>query len=402
MISIDAKDQGNHIDLRLQQSPFFPRIKDLNFSEQWTEWNGYQTPTYFLDAYVEYYATRNTCGVFDVSPMKKYIIEGPDAEAMMNRLTVRDVRKQKVGRVTYTVWCTDEGRIIDDGTLFRLEDNKFMLCAADPNLDWLLLGAIGMDVNVYENTEDYAALALQGPTSCALLKAMGFTGVENAKPFDIVYFDFEGTELMISRTGFTGDLGYELWIDPTKALAFWDKLFSVGYEYGIRAMGDESLNMARIEAGLLAPAVEFNSALHTVEFRHDQTPFELGLDWMVNFKKPAFSGREALLKEKENGPKYKLVKLDFEGQKSAEGSILYSDRKCTKEIGYVTSGMWSSVVKASIGYGFVKAEYADGPMFAEIYYQKELRWYQKVVEGRKQDKPFWWPDRAKMTPPMDT
>lgn len=271
MITIDAKDQGKHIDLRLQQSPFFERIKALNFSEQWTEWNGYQTPTYFLDAYVEYYATRNTCGVFDVSPMKKYIVEGPEAEAMMNRLTVRDVSKQKVGRVTYTVWCTDEGRIIDDGTLFRLEEDKFMLCAADPNLDWLLLGAIGMDVNVYENTEDYAALALQGPTSCALLKAMGFTGVENAKPFDIVYFDFEGTELMISRTGFTGDLGYELWIDPTKALAFWDKLFSIGYEYGIRAMGDESLNMARIEAGLLAPLVEFNSGLHTVEFRHDQT-----------------------------------------------------------------------------------------------------------------------------------
>jgi len=402
MLTIDAKDQGNHIDMRLQHSPFFPRIEALNFSEQWTNWNGFKTPTYFIDSYVEYYATRNTCSVFDISPMKKYIIEGKDAEVMLNRLTVRDVTKQKVGRVTYTIWCTDEGRVIDDGTLFRLEDNKFMLCVADPNLDWLLLGAIGMDVNIYENTDDLAALALQGPTSCALLKALGLTGVENGKPFDIMYFDFNGAELMISRTGFTGDLGYELWIDPSHALALWDQLFDTGYKYGIRAMGDESLNMARIEAGLLAPAVEFHSALHTVNFRHDQTPFELGLDWMVNFKKPAFSGREALLKLQEQGPEWKLIKLDFEGQKSAEGSILYADKARTKEIGYVTSGMWSSVVKASIGYGFVKAKYADGPIFAEIYYQKEMRWYQKVVEGRKHEGPFWWPDRARMTPPMDT
>jgi aminomethyltransferase len=281
---------------RLKRTPFYPRAKELNIRDSWAAWNGYKFANCYYDGEYEYFCVRNTCATYDICPMQKYEIKGRDAEAMLNRMVTRDVAKINLNRVAYCVWCTDEGRMIDDGTIFKLSDDKFMLTCGSSCTAWLRQSAFGFaDVTVSDVTDDFAALALQGPTSCATLKKMGLEGIETAKPFDIQYFPFHGDTLMVSRTGFTGDLGYELWIPRDLAIEMWDELYAAGEDYGIQPFGETATNMARLEAGFIMPALEFNEALKTVHFEHDQTPFELSLGWLVDFDKPHHSGRRALL-----------------------------------------------------------------------------------------------------------
>ena len=387
---------------RLKRTHFYPRAKLLNIRDSWAAWNGYKFAECYYDAEYEYFCVRNTCATYDICPMQKYEIKGRDAEAMLNRMVTRDVAKIDIHRVAYCVWCTDEGRMIDDGTIFKVSDDHFMLTCGSPCTAWLEKSAFGFDdVTVTDVTDDFAALSLQGPTSCVTLRKMGLNGIENAKPFDIMHFPFHGDTLMVSRTGFTGDLGYELWIQPGLALELWDDLYAAGEDYGIQPFGETATNMARLEAAFIMPAMEFNEALRTVNFEHDQTPFELSLGWLVDFKKPHFSGRRALLEEKQRGPKYTLTKLDIEGNKPAEGSYIYKNKRCTKEIGYVTSAMWSPAVKANIALAMIKTEHLKGDLWAEIYYEKELRQYSRVARCIRKTKPFWAPARARATPPPD-
>jgi len=387
---------------RLRESPFHPRQAALNLREAWSSWNGYRFAEYYYDAEFEYFCIRNSCGTYDICPMQKYIVEGPDAEAMLNRMVTRDVTKLACNRVTYVVWCTDEGRMVDDGTIFRLAEDRFMLTCGSPCLSWLRLASFGFDsVSVTDATDDFAALSLQGPTSFTVLKRMGLDGLERARPFDIMHFPFRGSSLMVSRTGFTGDLGYELWIEPGLALALWDELYAAGADFGIQPYGEEATNMARLEAGFIMPDMEFNEALKTVHFEHDQTPFELNLGWLVDFDKPHFNGRAALLEEKERGPRYTLTRLDIEGNKPAEHSNLYRNRRCTRKIGYVTSAMWSPAVKANIALAMIRTEYVDGEIWADIDYEKDLRQYSKTARCTVMKKPFWSPPRARATPPEE-
>ena len=387
---------------RLKLSPFYPRAKVLNIRDAWAAWNGYKFAEYYYDAEYEYFCIRNSCATYDICPMQKYAIRGRDAEAMLNRMVTRDVKKIGHDRVAYCVWCTDEGRMIDDGTIFKYSDDHFMLTCGSPCTAWLEKSAFGFDdVTVTDVTDDIAALAFQGPTSCAVLKKMGLSGVETLKPFGIMRFPFHGDTLTVSRTGFTGDLGYELWIPAALGLALWDELYAAGDDYGIQPFGEAATNMARLEAAFIMPAMEFNEALRTVHFEHDQTPFELGLGWLVDFKKPHFSGRAALLEEKRRGPKYTLTKLDIEGNKPAEGSYIYKNKRCTRKIGYVTSAMWSPSVKANIALAMIRTEHLQGELWAEIYYEKELRQYSRVAKCTRRTKPFWAPARARATPPPD-
>ncbi|ARN72671.1 aminomethyltransferase family protein [Oceanicoccus sagamiensis] len=385
---------------RLKQSHFHPRQAALNIREAWSSWNGYKFADYYYDAEYEYFCVRNTCGTYDICPMQKYRISGSDAEAMLNRMVTRDISKLKQDRVTYVCWCTDEGRMVDDGTIFRLGEDTFMLTCGSPSIAWLRKSAFGFkDIKIVDQSDDIAALSFQGPTSCEVLKKMGLNGIEQLRPFGIQKFAFKDGEIMVSRTGFTGDLGYELWVEPNLALDMWDSLYAAGEDYGIQPYGEAATNMARLEAGFIMPDMEFSEALKTIHFEHDQTPFELNLGWLVDFNKPHFNGRQALLKEKQHGPEYTLVKLDIDGNKPAEESHLYSDKACEHEIGYVTSAMWSPVVKANIALAMVKTSALKGDIWAEIYYTKELRHNHKVERCRVQDQPFWAPDRAKATPP---
>lgn len=395
-----TSEQDPYAEERAKHTHFYPRAAAWNLRDAWSAWNGYKFADYYYEGEYEYFCVRNTCGTYDICPMQKYEISGRDAEAMLNRMVTRDVSKLKENRVIYTCWCTDEGRMIDDGTIFRLGPDKFILTCGSPSLAWLRKSCFGYDdIRVEDLSETVAALALQGPTSCETLKKMGLEGIETLKPFGIMHFPFKDGTLMVSRTGFTGDLGYELWIDPALALDMWDALYAAGEDYGIHPYGEVATNMTRLEAGFIMPEMEFHEALKTVHFEHDQTPFELDLDWLVDFKKPHFNGRRALLEQKKKGPKYRLTKLDIEGNKVAEESYLYSDKACTNHIGYVTSAMWSPLVKANIALAMIETKYLDGPIWAEIYYAKELRQYSKMAKCVVKDKPFWAPARARATPP---
>jgi aminomethyltransferase len=387
---------------RPRLSPFHERQAALNIRDAWSIWNGYKFADCYYDAEYEYFCIRNTCGTYDISPMQKYDISGPDAEGMLDRMVTRDVRKIGLNRVAYCVWCDDDGRIIDDGTIFRLASDRFMLTCGSPCVAWLRKAAYGYaEVTVRDVSDQLAALSLQGPTSCAVLKKMGLDGIENAKAFDILHFPFHGDTLLVSRTGFTGDLGYELWIDHSLALALWDELYAAGEHHGIQPYGETATNMARLEAGFIMPYMDFNEALKTVHFEHDHTPLELDLEWLVDFGKPHFSGKRALVAEKQAGSKWKLIKLDIEGNWPAEGSIVYNDEKCSKDIGYVTSAMWSPAVKANIALAMIRTEHLDGDLWVEIYKYKDLRPYRRMALGTIQTKPFWRPPRARATPPAD-
>ena len=387
---------------RLKETHFHPRQSLLNFREAWSAWNGYKFANYYYEEEYEYFCIRNTCGTYDICPMQKYLIEGADAETMLNRMVTRDIKKLHIDRVTYVCWCTDEGRMIDDGTIFKLADDRFMLTCGSPCLAWLRKSSFGFrDIELSDISEKMAALSFQGPMTCEVLKNMGLSRIETLRPFGIMHFSFGDSDqqLMVSRTGFTGDLGYELWINPEVALELWDTLYAAGDDYGIHPYGEFATNMARLEAGFIMPAIEFNEALKTVHYRYDQTPFELSLDWLVDFNKPHFNGRTALLEERKRGPAYKLVKLDIEGNKPADEAFLYSDRECSQEIGYVTSAMWSPVVKANIALAMIEPDYLAGEIWAEINYQKELRYHTRVSKCTIKKSPFWAPERARITPP---
>ena len=387
---------------RLKETHFHPRQSLLNFREAWSAWNGYKFANYYYEEEYEYFCIRNTCGTYDICPMQKYLIEGADAETMLNRMVTRDIKKLHIDRVTYVCWCTDEGRMIDDGTIFKLADDRFMLTCGSPCLAWLRKSSFGFrDIELSDISEKMAALSFQGPMTCEVLKNMGLSRIETLRPFGIMHFSFGDSDqqLMVSRTGFTGDLGYELWINSEVALELWDALYAAGDDYGIQPYGEFATNMARLEAGFIMPAIEFNEALKTVHYRYDQTPFELSLDWLVDFNKPHFNGRAALLEERKRGPAYKLVKLDIEGNKPADEAFLYSDRECRQEIGYVTSAMWSPVVKANIALAMVEPDYLAGEIWAEINYQKELRYHTRVSKCTIKKSPFWAPERARITPP---
>ncbi|MDB6106090.1 MAG: glycine cleavage system protein, partial [Gammaproteobacteria bacterium] len=309
----------------LLKTPFHDRARALSQLDSFIPWSGYTTVDVFTNVEQEYFAIRNATTLYDLSPMVKYRIAGPWALGFLNRLMTRDIGKLKVGRVAYCVWCDDAGHLIDDGTVFRLSETEYRLCTAERQLDWLLSSAIGFDrVLIEEITDRIAALAMQGPTSCAALKAAGLTAVERLKPFEIGAFDLDGRSITVSRTGFTGDLGYELWMDPSDAERVWDILMAAGRTRGIRPIGSKALNIARIEAGFLLPNVDFVSSAHTVLPDRDRSPLELGLEWLVDFDKPHFTGRRALLEEKQRGPARRLVGLDIEGNKPAHNALLYS------------------------------------------------------------------------------
>jgi aminomethyltransferase len=388
---------------RLKLSHFHERQAALNLRDAWSSWNGFKFADYYYDVDYEYFCIRNTCGTYDICPMQKYLIEGADALAMLDRMVTRDLNKLRINRVTYVAWCNDSGRMIDDGTIFRLGESKFLLTCGSPCLAWLRKSALGFNrLSIVEHTEALAALSLQGPTSFAVLKAMGLEATSALKPFDIGHYPFAEGEIMISRTGFTGDLGYELWIEPNLALTLWDRLYEAGANYGIQPYGEAATNMARLEAGFIMPYMEFNEALKTVNFEYDQTPLELDLAWLVDFKKPHFNGRRALLEQHKTGPKTLLTKLNIAGNKPAEEALLYSDHDCGDEIGYVTSAMWSPSVKANIALAMINVEALSGDIWTEIYYQKELRHHRKVARCTVQKKAFWGPERAKVTPPSLT
>ena len=384
------------------RTPFYSRLQKLDTLNTWHEWKGYSSADALYCAETEYFAIRNATGVFDLTPMTKYRITGPDALDYLDRLVTRDMRKIKPGRVAYAVWCNDQGQVIDDGTIFHLREGEYRLCSQERHFAWLTAAAIGFDVSIVVETAEIAALAVQGPTSFSVLSRMGLEGLGDLKPFGMMHFEFEGAELLVSRTGYTGDLGYEVGVTAEKADALWDALFDAGKLHGIRPIGTSALDLARIEAGYLAAFEDFLPADTTVRTGRSRSPFELGLDWLVDFKKPNFNGRRALAEEKRNGSTWRLVKLDIEGNKPAHHSYIYAkEKRNRKEIGFVTSAAWSPVCKQNIALGTVRMPHGKpgDTVWVEIFYQREMHWTRVMAKAVVVDKPFWFPPRRSLTPP---
>lgn len=392
-----------HFQQPLLKTPFHERARVLSQVDSFVAWSGYTTVDVFTTVEQEYFAIRNAATLYDLTPMVKYRIAGLDALPYLNHLVTRDVAKLKPNRVMYCVWCNDAGHLIDDGTLFRLGLNEYRLCTADRQIDWLLASAIGFEVEITEVTEEIAALALQGPTSYAVLKALGLTEIGNLKPFDLAQFPLSGVAVTISRTGFTGDLGYELWVSPDAALGLWDALMTAGRSRGIRAIGSKALNIARLEAGFISPHVDFISAEHILRVGTERSPLELGLEWLVDFEKGHFTGRRSLLAEKVRGPKRQLVGLDIVGNKPAHNALLYSDHKGSAEIGSVTSATWSPTLKRNIALAMIDAPYfsTGRTVWAEIYLNRELQWERRMSHAEVVLRPFYAPQRRRATPPAD-
>jgi len=390
-----------HWHVTLKESPFHARLAPLNLRQNWIGWAGYLSANAYYDASIEYFALRNQATLYDLSPMIKYEIRGPGAEAFLNRLVTRDVRKQKPGRVSYSVWCDDAGHVLDDGTIFRFGPEEFRLCCQERHLPWFLDSAQGFDVTLREVTDEIAGLALQGPCSAAILRRLGLAEVERLKPFDLARTTLDGFALELSRTGFTGDLGYELWVAPAQALALWDRLMAAGAVYGLRPMGSDALNMARIEGGFIMPKVDFVPAAHALRER-GRSPFELAQDRQVDFAKGPFNGRRALLAEQARGARYILVPVELEGHHIVQGSLAYYKGKT--EIGFLTSAIWSPTVKRAIAYASLRRPYGDtvkDDLWVEVYVQKELKWDKVMARATVVPRPFFDPPRRKVTPPGD-
>ncbi len=391
-----------HFRTPLWQTPFHPRIESLSKTHAWYAWGGYQAAQSIRDEEQEYFAIRNAASLFDVTPMVKYRIAGPDAEAFCDRLTVRDVARHGVGRVQYTCWCDDEGKVLDDGTLFRFSPTEFRLLCQERHLNWLLDSAIGYDVGIEEITEEIAGLSLQGPTSYAVLKAAGFTGIEMLKPFQIAAFTAGGIEITVSRTGFTGDLGYELFVAPGNALKLWDLLMVAGRIHGITPIGYSALNLARLEAGFIVANADFMASEMAIRTDRRRSPYEIGLGWLVALDKPRhFNGRRALIAEQaSNSSRYCLVGLDIDGNVEAEHSLVYHRGK--KEVGHITAGAWSPTTKRNIALASLKRPYGDtvtDDLWVEIYAMRELEYQKLMVRARVVDRPFFVHPRRTATPP---
>lgn len=387
----------------LLKTPFHERARALSQADSFIPWSGYTTVDVFTTVEQEYFAIRNATTLYDLTPMVKYRIAGREALAYLNRLVTRDLGKLKPGRVAYCIWCNDAGHLLDDGTVFALGEGEYRLCTAERQIDWLLDSALGFDAQVHEITADIAALALQGPTSYAVLRTAGVAGVERLRPFELGQFRLAGEPLMISRTGFTGDLGYELWMAPAAALAVWDALTAAGRTRGIRAIGSQALNMARIEAGFLSPHVDFLSAERTIRPGRDRSPLELGLGWLLDFDKGHFNGRRALIEEQLRGPRRQLVGLDVEGNKPAHNALLYAQANGQREIGHVTSATWSPTCKRNIALALLEAPHfrLGSTVWADIYLHRELLWERRMARARVVERPFFAPERRRATPPAD-
>ena len=397
----------------LKQTPFHARTSALMQAAQWRRWAGYTVASaYEMTHDREYLAIRNACALLDISPLCKYQIDGPDSLRFLNRLVTRDVSACEVGGMLYTPWCDSQGKIVDDGTIARLGDQRYRLTSAEPNLRWLEDNAFGMDVRIEDVSEQIAALALQGPTSRALLNQLTGTTLDNLTYYGFVNSQIAGVPVMISRTGYTGDLGFELWIDADNAKAgrVWDALAEAGQAYGLHPAGIWALDVARIEAGLIMLDVDYTPANKAMTEAQTSTPLELGLGWAVNFKKGNFVGRAALLAEKERGSTIKLVGLEID-----HSAFMHQHHElgltvpypflawraviplCAEgeQVGYVTSGVWSPTLKKYLALGHLRPRYTTPGSVVTI--ELDIDRYRRPFQAKVVKLPFFNPPRKKET-----
>ena len=388
----------------------FALCESLNYRE----WSGY----YAVSAYEahhehEYNAIRNAAALIDVSPLYKYLVTGRDAAKLVDRIITRDVSKMSQGQVFYTPWCDEHGQVIDDGTVSRLEDQVFRWTAADPSLRWLTQNAAGMDVHVDDISEEVAALALQGPTSAKLLRAVANADIDGLKYFRVTRGTIGGVPVEISRTGYTGDLGYEIWMPAASAIAVWDALMAGGKPFDIRPAGMLALDVARIEAGLLLIDVDFFSSKKAMIAPQKYSPYEMGLGRLVSLTKPRFIGQQALRREHARGHARQVVGLEVDwteveaiydklGLAPALGAtasrVAVPVYEGGRQVGRATSTTWSPTLKKMIALATIdRPHYAEGTALRLEVTVEAVRHRVKATVVRT---PFFDPKRKTATPPL--
>jgi aminomethyltransferase len=365
--------------------------------------------SYELSHEREYHAIRSAAALLDVSPLYKYSIKGRGAVRLLDRVVTRDVARSALGQVLYTCWCDERGKVMDDGTIARLGENEFRMTAADPNLRWLQDNARDLDVRIDDVSDRIAALALQGPTSRALLQELVNVDLAELRYFRIVSAMLDEAPVTISRTGYTGDLGYEIWMDTSRALSVWDSLIRVGRSYGIVPAGILALDIARIEAGLMLMDVDYVSARKALTGRQTSTPFELDLAWTVSLAKEHFVGRKALAAEDARGPEWQFVGIEVSWDSLER---LYAKvglapqlpntvwrmsvpiyERGGEQIGYATSGGWSPVLKKYIALAHLRSRHAKPGTPVEMEVTVEHQ--RKRADARVVKKPFFDPERKR-------
>jgi aminomethyltransferase len=358
-------------------TPFHSRTSVLNEGQRWEDWEGFLTATmYSLDPLLEYNAVRLGCGLFDVSPLHKYEVRGPDAQALLQRMVVRNLAPSRPGRAFYTVWCDDKGKIIDDGAVFHIAENHLRLTSTLPSLEWLIDNSFGFDVTIEDVSEERVGIALQGPTSRDLLQKLTSVDLSALKFWNCTEADVCGRPTLVSRTGYTGDLGFEIFIQPDDAERIWDSVMALAPDYKMRPCGLVALDMTRIEAGLLQIDAEFISAKQTLFEVQTISPLELGVGWMCKLDGDFFIGRDALREEKANSTsRWKTVGVELDvthiekcfrefamplhlPERSWNEAVpIYSDEAQEHLIGRGTSGMWSPLLKKYIVIARIPPQY---------------------------------------------
>ncbi len=393
----------------LRTTPFHARTSALCQAQNWRRWAGYiAASSYELNHDREYHAIRSAAALIDVSPLYKYLLRGPDAQRLLNRVVTRDVEKCAVNQVMYTPWCDEAGKVIDDGTLSRLGEEMFRLTAAEPNLRWLQDNAVSLDVTIDDVSDSIAAVALQGPNSREILKRASDADLDGLRFFRLTSGRVQDVPVTISRTGYTGDLGYEVWVDAERALSLWDSLVSAGEPYGITPAGMLALDVARIEAGLLLNQVDYIPANKALIEARKSSPFELGLGWTVVLEKDHFVGQTALLEERKQDPEWQFKGLEIEWDSLEEiyngfglppelptvpwrtSVPVYSH---DRQIGYGTSGAWSPTLKKYIALAHLQARHAEPG--TELTMEVTAEHQRKHARARVVDPPFFDPERKR-------
>lgn len=393
-------------------TPFHPRTAALCASHNWRTWSGYfVASSYDVMHDYEYHAIRNTAALIDVSPLYKYDVRGKDALKLVDRVITRDAAKCAVGQALYGCLCEDDGAVIQDGTVFRLGEDYFRFHLADPSLRWLSLNARGMDVAIQEVSEQVAALALQGPNALKVLQRVVDVDLNQLKFFRLATAKILGVPVIISRTGYTGDLGYELWFSAEQALKIWDGLIAQGSDFGIKPTGILALDVARLEAGFILLEVDYVGAEKALIESQRHSPFEIGLGWTVDLRKDHFVGAMALRQSDPQGPARQIVGLEinlldyeylFQQAGLAPQYPLAAWRgsvplhKEDRQVGYATTGAWSPALKKYLA--LATLEKACVPAGTQVDIEVTVDHRQKSASATVVKLPFFDPPRKRAVP----
>lgn len=390
-------------------TPFHPRTSELCTSYRWKEWAGYYAVcSYDVHHEPEYFAFRHAAGLIDVSPLFKYRVTGRDSAAYLSWVMVRDIGRLRRGRMTYTCLCDTQGKIIDDGTVARLADNEYRVTTGSPSLRWLQRMATGFEVEIVEESQQIAALALQGPTSRQILAQVTDVDLDKLRFFGIREGKLADHSVQVSRTGYTGDLGYEVWMDRDDALGVWEALIDAGSSYGLLPVGLDALDMTRVEAGFVLQDIDYYSALRTRVESRKSSPYELGLGWTIDLNRDPFVGRDALAREKEQGSRWAFVGLDIDWEEleslyEAEGlppALCASAWRGgipvfegVRQVGQATSGVWSPILKKNLALASVEARHAR--VGTRLKIEQTVEYRRHLVTATVVETPFFDPERKK-------